>query len=150
MLVAEIPTVWLQRVEREEMTALHIVKLMVEREGPGTDATKKVYTSLWDEAVSYALGVRKDARRACVYGEYALVLLAQNKGIEAFHVAKQAFDSERELAGQVCYWHRLLYMLATMLVRSGYDDQYPFLRSYTQAPPRTPRQRRERRGGRRA
>ncbi len=139
VLVAEIPLNLIQRIEHEDLTAERLVELMVSetsRKLDLTDDDREIYAGLWDEAVHYALGVRVDARRAWVCGEYALVLAKKGDWMQAFKAARQAFDLERTLSGRARYWHRLLYMFADVLLGLGYGLKYPFLRSFTQTPNR--------------
>ncbi len=135
VLVAEIPLNLLQRIECEDLTTDTLVDLMTSMTARRREMTVEdyeIFKGLWDEAVHYALGVRVDARRAWVYGEYSLVLAKRKEWMSAFKVAKQAFDLERALSGHARYWHRLLYMFANLLIGFGYGLKHPFLRSFSQ------------------
>jgi hypothetical protein len=141
--VAAIPAYLLRLVEAGKMSQAALVGLMAAR---ATSQSPQISNALWDEAVSFALGVREDARRAAACGDAAVAMAEEGRWMDAFHAARQAHLLEAQYVTKTRYWHSLLYTLARELVALGHGTHHPFLRSFAQAPPGDPTARRVRRG----
>lgn len=144
---AAVPLYLLQLVETEALTLDAVASLMAGRSAgaPGT-ATFQLDRALWDEAVSFALGVRVDARRALVAAEAAYAWAAKGQWMEAYKAAEHAVTLEAHVARDTRYWHTLLYNLGQVLVDKGHVQPGPRLRPHAQTSAGDPRARPQRRG----
>jgi hypothetical protein len=137
---ASVPTYLVQAIEREETRIEDVVCSLARassREKTNDPyAVFGIYNALWDEAVTYVLGVRQDILRASSAGDAALIAVEDDRWMDAFKAACVAYDIEVEHAGDAKYWHPFLYNISDVLIRLGHARSYTDLRRLAQTPTR--------------
>lgn len=147
VLVASIPAYLLSELERGRTNMDRVCRNLARASLPNSGATEveeRAYYDLWEEAVTYALGCREDARQAKIHGLAALKLIELHRWVDAFELVYKAFELENNY-GQGRFWGKLLYVAAEELHAQRRTDFHPFLQRYAECAPVRRRRRRKRR-----
>jgi hypothetical protein len=134
---ASVPVYLIEQIEREEATVEDVVcglaRMSSRQHTEDPYRLFPVFHGLWDEAVTYVLGVRQDVLRANAAADSALLKAEKGDWMSAFRAACVAYDIEEEHSGNAHYWHPFLYSIADVLVRLGHGRSYSDLRRRTKA-----------------
>lgn len=159
--MARVPPYLLDQIERDATSVERVSRGLARQslgDGPHTPRDFEEYAGLWEEAVTYALGVREDARLAREYGLASLDAALKGAWFDAVEFAYEAVQQEATYVPHARFWLRFLYVLTDFLVASGHGDIHPYLhpRAHPHPPAvpgprrRSPPRRRDRRRGPRA
>jgi hypothetical protein len=138
---AAVPIYLVQQIERDQDTIDEIATGLARASSRAVSGDPERYRAryrpLWEEAVTYVVGVRQDILRANAAGEFALLAAQQGRWMDAFRAATIAYDLEVEHAQDSRYWHPFLYSLSHVLVRLGHAHSFSDLRRLAKTPSRT-------------